>query len=150
MLIAVEEQFGPVVPVMRVKSVEEAITMCNANKFALQGCVFTQDINEAIRISNEMMTGTVQVSASKITLRTIQDTLIQFHSDINEYIFWGDLTEVSTSAKYEAISISNEMIAGIVQVSIFKITLRTIQDTLIQFHSDINEYFLGWPNQDMW
>jgi hypothetical protein len=36
MRIAWEEPFGPVLPVIRVKTVEEAIDHCNANNLALQ------------------------------------------------------------------------------------------------------------------
>ena len=61
MRIAWEEPFGPVLPVVRVESVEAAVEHCNASKFGLQGCVFTRDINQAIRISDAMETGTVQV-----------------------------------------------------------------------------------------
>lgn len=34
------------VPVVRVKSVEEAVDHCNANNLALQGCVFSRDIDQ--------------------------------------------------------------------------------------------------------
>ena len=49
---------------VRVKTIEEAIDHTNANNLALQGCVFTQDINQAIYISDAMETGTVQVRAA--------------------------------------------------------------------------------------
>ena len=61
MKLAWEEQFGPVLPIMRVKGVQQGIDHCNASRLALQGSVFTQDVNEAIRISDAMQTGTVQV-----------------------------------------------------------------------------------------
>jgi glyceraldehyde-3-phosphate dehydrogenase (NADP+) len=64
MRIAWEEPFGPVVPIMRVATVEAAIEHCNANNLALQGCVFTRDVNKAIAISDAMATGTVQVNAA--------------------------------------------------------------------------------------
>lgn len=64
MRIAWEEPFGPVVPIIRVKTVEDAIDHCNANNLALQGCVFTRDINQAMRISDAMETGTVQVNSA--------------------------------------------------------------------------------------
>lgn len=38
MRIAWEEPFGPVVPVIRIKSVEEGIRHCNASNFGLQVC----------------------------------------------------------------------------------------------------------------
>ena len=66
MRLAWEEPFGPVVPVVRVGSAEAAVAHCNASKFGLQGCVFTRDINRAIKISDSMETGTVQVGAACI------------------------------------------------------------------------------------
>jgi len=45
----------------QVDGPEPAIQHCNASSLALQGCVFTQDINKAIQISDAMETGTVQV-----------------------------------------------------------------------------------------
>ncbi|KIY98676.1 hypothetical protein MNEG_9285 [Monoraphidium neglectum] len=64
MRIAWEEPFGPVVPIMRVDSVDQAVAHCNANNLALQGCVFTRDVNRAIAISDAMETGTVQINAA--------------------------------------------------------------------------------------
>jgi glyceraldehyde-3-phosphate dehydrogenase (NADP+) len=61
MKLAWEEQFGPVLPIMRIRDPQEAVEHCNASRFALQGCVFTRDMNTAMRISDAMRTGTVQV-----------------------------------------------------------------------------------------
>ena len=62
MKICWEEPFGPVLPVVRVKSDEEALTLVNNSRFGLQGCVFTKDIDRAIQISDAMETGTVQIN----------------------------------------------------------------------------------------
>ncbi|WCJ30384.1 aldehyde dehydrogenase 11A3 [Euphorbia peplus] len=64
MRIAWEEPFGPVLPVIRINSVEEGINHCNASNFGLQGCVFTRDINKAMLISDAMETGTVQINSA--------------------------------------------------------------------------------------
>jgi len=64
MKLAWEEPFGPVLPVVRVKTIDEAIAHCNENRLALQGCVFTRDVNKAIKISDAMETGTVQINAA--------------------------------------------------------------------------------------
>jgi glyceraldehyde-3-phosphate dehydrogenase (NADP+) len=64
MRIAWEEPFGPALPIMRVASLEEGVAHCNASNLGLQGCVFTRDINAAMRISDAMQTGTVQVNAA--------------------------------------------------------------------------------------
>lgn len=64
MRIAWEEPFGPVLPVIRIGSVEEGIHHCNASNFGLQGCVFTKDINKAMMISDAMESGTVQINSA--------------------------------------------------------------------------------------
>lgn len=61
MKLAWEEQFGPVIPVMRISDAADAVEHCNSSRLALQGCVFTADINAAIKMSDAMKTGTVQV-----------------------------------------------------------------------------------------
>ncbi|GFP87849.1 NADP-dependent glyceraldehyde-3-phosphate dehydrogenase [Phtheirospermum japonicum] len=64
MRLAWEEPFGPVLPFIRIKSVEEGIHHCNQSNFGLQGCVFTKDINRAIQISDSMEIGTVQINSA--------------------------------------------------------------------------------------
>lgn len=64
MRLAWEEPFGPVLPIIRISTVEEGIHHCNASNFALQGCVFTRDINKAMLISDAMETGTVQINSA--------------------------------------------------------------------------------------
>ncbi|PKA48272.1 NADP-dependent glyceraldehyde-3-phosphate dehydrogenase [Apostasia shenzhenica] len=64
MRIAWEEPFGPVLPIIRINSVEEAIHHCNASDFGLQGSVFTRDSNKAIMISDTMAAGTVQINSA--------------------------------------------------------------------------------------
>lgn len=62
MRIAWEEPFGPVLPVSRVKSWEEAVELANQSEFGLQSSVFTQDINKAFRIAQELEVGSVQIN----------------------------------------------------------------------------------------
>ena len=62
MRICWEEPFGPVLPVVRVKTEDEALELINKSRFGLQGCVFTRDIDRAIRMSDAMETGTVQIN----------------------------------------------------------------------------------------
>ena len=61
MRLAWEEPFGPVVPVVRVTSEAEALRFVNESKYGLQGCVFTRDVDDAMRVADAMETGTVQV-----------------------------------------------------------------------------------------
>jgi glyceraldehyde-3-phosphate dehydrogenase (NADP+) len=64
MRIAWEEPFGPIIPVMRIKTPEEGVDHCNASKLALQGCIFTKNIDQAILLSDAMETGTIQINAA--------------------------------------------------------------------------------------
>ncbi|GGE73100.1 NADP-dependent glyceraldehyde-3-phosphate dehydrogenase [Priestia taiwanensis] len=62
MRVAWEEPFGPVLPIIRVKSDEEAIEIANKSDFGLQASVFTKDINKAFSIANKIETGSVQIN----------------------------------------------------------------------------------------
>lgn len=62
MRIAWEEPFGPVVPIIRVKTVDEAIQISNKSEYGLQGAVFTQDIDSAFSVASQLEVGTVQIN----------------------------------------------------------------------------------------
>lgn len=62
MRIAWEEPFGPVLPIIRVNSVDEAIKVANRSKYGLQTSVFTKNINKAFYVSNKLQVGTVQIN----------------------------------------------------------------------------------------
>ena len=62
MKIAWEEPFGPVLPVIRVSSVEEAIKIANESEYGLQASVFSENINTAMNIAAKIEAGTVQIN----------------------------------------------------------------------------------------
>lgn len=62
MRVAWEEPFGPVLPIIRVKSVEEAIEIANKSEFGLQSAVFTQDFPKAFAIAEKLEVGTVHIN----------------------------------------------------------------------------------------
>ena len=62
MRIAWEEPFGPVLPFIRIKSAEEAIEISNKSKYGLQGMIFTENIDLAFNIAQELDVGTVQIN----------------------------------------------------------------------------------------
>ncbi len=62
MRVAWEEPFGPVLPIIRVKSDAEAITLANESEFGLQASVFTKDVNKAFSIAAQLEVGTVQIN----------------------------------------------------------------------------------------
>jgi glyceraldehyde-3-phosphate dehydrogenase (NADP+) len=62
MRIAWEEPFGPILPFIRIKSAEEAIEISNKSEYGLQGMIFTNDIDLAFNIAQELEVGTVQIN----------------------------------------------------------------------------------------
>uniref|UniRef100_UPI003F68DB40 NADP-dependent glyceraldehyde-3-phosphate dehydrogenase n=1 Tax=Streptococcus pluranimalium TaxID=82348 RepID=UPI003F68DB40 len=62
MKLAWEEPFGPVLPVIRVKSVEEAIEISNQSEYGLQASVFTNDFPLAFSIAEQLEVGTVHIN----------------------------------------------------------------------------------------
>jgi len=66
MRIATEEIFGPVVSVIPVKSLEEAIDVGNSVPYGLSASIYTQDINRAFQAMRDLYTGIFYVNAPTI------------------------------------------------------------------------------------
>jgi len=54
-----EETFGPVAPIVPVKSLEEAIELANGTRFGLGANVYTRDLATVVRCMREIKAGTV-------------------------------------------------------------------------------------------
>lgn len=67
--LVVNETFGPVAPLIKVKTVDEAIQVANATEYGLQAGVFTENYRNALRCANEIEAGTVFVNKQS-TFRT--------------------------------------------------------------------------------
>ena len=67
--LVVNETFGPVAPLMKVKTVDDAIELANATEYGLQAGVFTENYRNAMRCANEIEAGTVFVNKQS-TFRT--------------------------------------------------------------------------------
>ncbi len=66
MRIAREEIFGPVVSVMRCRSLEEAIAIGNDVPYGLSASIYTRDINRAFAAMRDLYTGIFYVNAPTI------------------------------------------------------------------------------------
>jgi aldehyde dehydrogenase (NAD+) len=66
MRIAQEEIFGPVVSVMRCRSLDEAVAIGNGVAYGLSASIYTRDINTAFRAMRDMYTGIFYVNAPTI------------------------------------------------------------------------------------
>jgi acyl-CoA reductase-like NAD-dependent aldehyde dehydrogenase len=64
MLIAQEETFGPVVPILKFATMDEAIEIANDCKYGLQAAVFTSSIPTAWCMSEAIECGTVHVNGT--------------------------------------------------------------------------------------
>lgn len=67
--LVVNETFGPVAPLIKVKTVDEAIQIANATDYGLQAGVFTENYRNALKCVNEIEAGTVFVNKQS-TFRT--------------------------------------------------------------------------------
>jgi acyl-CoA reductase-like NAD-dependent aldehyde dehydrogenase len=54
-----EETFGPVAPIVRVRSLDEAIELANSTRFGLGANVYTRDLANVVRCMREIKAGTV-------------------------------------------------------------------------------------------
>ena len=63
MRIANEEIFGPVVSIIPVDSLEEAIDIATSVEYGLNASIFTQDVNNAFTAMRDIYTGILYVNA---------------------------------------------------------------------------------------
>ncbi len=62
MRVMVEESFGPVVGIMKVKSDEEALKLMNDSPYGLTASIWTSDIDRAEELGEQVETGTVYMN----------------------------------------------------------------------------------------
>ena len=62
MAVVDEEQFGPVLPIVAYRSVEEAVERANGTHFGLSGSVWSQDADRATAVADELDCGTAWVN----------------------------------------------------------------------------------------
>ncbi|WP_284126096.1 aldehyde dehydrogenase family protein [Parerythrobacter aestuarii] len=60
--IVAEEQFGPVMPLMKFSTTEEVIERANASDYGLAGAVWTGDPDKGVEIAEQLETGTVWIN----------------------------------------------------------------------------------------
>lgn len=56
------EVFGPVAPIINVKSDEEAIEIANSTEYGLQSAIFTRDLNRGLRMAKRIRAGSVIIN----------------------------------------------------------------------------------------
>ena len=63
-LVAQEETFGPIAPVVEIGSLDEAIWLANASPYGLLSAIFTRDLAEGLRYADAVRTGWVNINDS--------------------------------------------------------------------------------------
>ena len=62
--IAWMETFGPVIPVIEVENMDQAVHLANRSEFGLDSCLFTQDLNHALKVAMRLEDGSVTINAA--------------------------------------------------------------------------------------
>jgi acyl-CoA reductase-like NAD-dependent aldehyde dehydrogenase len=60
--LVTEEQFSPIVPVLRYSDVDDAIARANDSDYGLAGTVWAKDLDRAFRVASRIETGTVWIN----------------------------------------------------------------------------------------
>ena len=63
MRVAREETFGPVAPLFRFRTEEEAITMANSTEFGLASYFYSRDVGRIFRVAEAIESGMVCVNS---------------------------------------------------------------------------------------
>ena len=63
-LVAQEETFGPIAPVVSIDSLDDAIWLANASPYGLLSAIFTRDLAQGLRYADAVRTGWVNINDS--------------------------------------------------------------------------------------
>jgi acyl-CoA reductase-like NAD-dependent aldehyde dehydrogenase len=69
--LVTEEQFGPVIPVLRFSDVDDAIRRANQTRFGLAGSVWSKDLARAQSIAAQLEVGTAWVNQHRNTMANV-------------------------------------------------------------------------------
>jgi succinate-semialdehyde dehydrogenase/glutarate-semialdehyde dehydrogenase len=67
MLVTREETFGPVAPLLRFRSEEEAVALANDTPYGLAAYLYTRDLARALRVSEALEVGMVAVNEGMLS-----------------------------------------------------------------------------------
>lgn len=60
--VVVEEAFGPILPLLKFTDVDDVIRRANDTEYGLSGAVWSNDVDQAMRIAHRLDTGTVWIN----------------------------------------------------------------------------------------
>ena len=62
-----EESFGPVAAIVRVSSIDEAVTVANDNEYGLSSAVFGRDIRRAMQVAQRIESGICHINGATVS-----------------------------------------------------------------------------------
>jgi acyl-CoA reductase-like NAD-dependent aldehyde dehydrogenase len=100
--LVTEEQFGPVVPILKYSDLEDAIARANDTRFGLSGSVWTSDIERGKAIAARLEVGTAWVNQHRATSAVVP---------------FGGAKESGLGRQYSHLGLKSYMEPGVISVA---------------------------------
>jgi acyl-CoA reductase-like NAD-dependent aldehyde dehydrogenase len=100
--IVQEEQFGPIVPILKFSDVEDAIRRANDTRYGLSGSVWTKDLARGTEVAARLEVGTAWVNQHRTT---------------SAFVPFGGAKESGLGRQYSALGLKSYMEPEVVSVA---------------------------------
>jgi len=97
-----EEQFGPIVPILKFSDVEDALRRANDTRYGLSGSVWTKDLNRGSEIAARLEVGTAWVNQHRTT---------------SAFVPFGGAKESGLGRQYSALGLKGYMEPEVISVA---------------------------------
>jgi acyl-CoA reductase-like NAD-dependent aldehyde dehydrogenase len=97
-----EEQFGPIVPILKFSDVEDALRRANDTRYGLSGSVWTKDLERGAEIAARLEVGTAWVNQHRTT---------------SAFVPFGGAKESGLGRQYSALGLKSYMEPEVVSVA---------------------------------
>jgi acyl-CoA reductase-like NAD-dependent aldehyde dehydrogenase len=97
-----EEQFGPIVPILKFSDVEDALRRANDTRYGLSGSVWTKDVQRGAEIAARLEVGTAWVNQHRTT---------------SAFVPFGGAKESGLGRQYSALGLKSYMEPEVVSVA---------------------------------
>jgi acyl-CoA reductase-like NAD-dependent aldehyde dehydrogenase len=97
-----EEQFGPIVPILKFTDVDDAVRRANDTRFGLSGSVWTKDVKRGAQIAAQLEVGTAWVNQHRTT---------------SAFVPFGGAKESGLGRQYSALGLKSYMEPEVVSVA---------------------------------
>jgi acyl-CoA reductase-like NAD-dependent aldehyde dehydrogenase len=97
-----EEQFGPIVPILKFSDVEDALRRANDTRYGLSGSVWTKDLGRGAEIAARLEVGTAWVNQHRTT---------------SAFVPFGGAKESGLGRQYSALGLKSYMEPEVVSVA---------------------------------